>query len=40
VVATAALEVGFNDPLVGAIIQHKAPRGMASFLQRKGPRGA
>jgi DEAD/DEAH box helicase/Helicase conserved C-terminal domain len=39
VVATAALEVGFNDPLVGAVIQHKAPRGMASFLQRKGRSG-
>jgi len=39
VVATAALEVGYNDPLVGAIIQHKAPRGMASFLQRKGRAG-
>ena len=37
--ATAALEVGFNDPLVGAVIQHKAPRGMASFLQRKGRAG-
>ena len=39
VIATAALEVGFNDPLVGAVIQHKAPRGMASFLQRKGRAG-
>jgi len=39
VVATAALEVGFNDPFVGAVIQHKAPRGMASFLQRKGRAG-
>ena len=39
VVATAALEVGFNDPSVGAVIQHKAPRGMASFLQRKGRAG-
>jgi hypothetical protein len=39
VVATAALEVGFNDPHVGAVIQHKAPRGMASFLQRKGRAG-
>lgn len=39
VVATAALEVGFNDPLVGAVIQHKAPRSMASFLQRKGRAG-
>jgi hypothetical protein len=39
IVATATLEVGFNDPLVGAVIQHKAPRGMASFLQRKGRAG-
>jgi hypothetical protein len=39
VIATAALEVGFNDPQVGAVIQHKAPRGMASFLQRKGRAG-
>ena len=39
IVATAALEVGFNDPHVGAVIQHKAPRGMASFLQRKGRAG-
>lgn len=39
VVATAVLEVGFDDPWVGAVIQHKAPRGMASFLQRKGRAG-
>jgi hypothetical protein len=39
IVATAALEVGFNDPFVGAVIQHKAPRGMASFVQRKGRAG-
>ena len=39
VVATAALEVGFDDPRVGAVIQHKAPRSMASFLQRKGRAG-
>ena len=39
VVATSALEVGFNDIGVGAVIQHKAPRGMASFLQRKGRAG-
>ena len=39
IVATASLEVGFNDPEVGAVIQHKAPRGMASFLQRKGRAG-
>jgi hypothetical protein len=39
VVATASLEVGFNDPTVGAVIQHKAPRGAAQFLQRKGRAG-
>lgn len=39
VVATASLEVGFNDPLVGAVIQHKAPREVAQFLQRKGRAG-
>ena len=39
VVATAALEVGFNDPYVGAVLQHKAPRNAASFLQRKGRAG-
>lgn len=39
VIATSTLEVGFNDPYVGAVIQHKAPRNMASFLQRKGRGG-
>lgn len=39
VVATASLEVGFNDPTVGAVIQHKAPRNVASYLQRKGRAG-
>ena len=39
IVATASLEVGFNDPRVGAVIQHKAPRDMASFLQRRGRAG-
>jgi hypothetical protein len=39
VVATASLEVGFNDPEVGAVLQHKAPRDMASFLQRRGRAG-
>jgi hypothetical protein len=39
VVATAALEVGFNDPEVGAVLQHKAPRDWAAFLQRKGRAG-
>jgi predicted RNA-binding Zn-ribbon protein involved in translation (DUF1610 family) len=39
VIATSALEVGFNDPQVGAVIQHQTPYGMASFLQRKGRAG-
>jgi hypothetical protein len=39
VVATASLEVGFNDPLVGAVIQHKASADVAQFLQRKGRAG-
>ena len=39
IVASASLEVGFNDPKAGAVIQHKAPRGVAQFLQRKGRAG-
>lgn len=39
VIATATLEVGYNDPTVGAVLQHKAPRSLASFLQRKGRAG-
>ena len=39
IVATASLEVGFNDPQVGVVIQHKAPHGTAPFLQRKGRAG-
>ena len=39
VVATASLEVGFNDPNVGAVIQHKAPHHLANFVQRKGRAG-
>jgi hypothetical protein len=39
IVATASLEVGFNDPYVGAVVQHKAPLDAASFLQRKGRAG-
>jgi superfamily II DNA or RNA helicase len=39
IVATAALEVGFNDPAVGAVLQHKAPKDPAAFLQRKGRAG-
>ena len=39
VVATASLEVGFNDPQVGAVVQHKAPHQLANFVQRKGRAG-
>ncbi len=39
VVATASLEVGFNDPQVGAVVQHKAPYQLANFVQRKGRAG-
>ncbi|MFT5466946.1 MAG: hypothetical protein ACI8UO_002048 [Verrucomicrobiales bacterium] len=39
VVATASLEVGYNDLDAGAIIQHKAPRDAAVFVQRKGRAG-
>lgn len=39
IVATATLEVGYNDDQVGAVVQHKAPRNAASFLQRRGRAG-
>jgi hypothetical protein len=39
VVATAALEVGYDDEAVGFVLQHKAPRDLAQFLQRKGRAG-
>jgi ATP-dependent helicase Lhr and Lhr-like helicase len=39
IVATSALEVGFDDPEVGAVLQHKAPQSAAAFLQRKGRAG-
>ncbi len=39
IVATSALEVGFNDPKVGAVLQHKSPHSFASFLQRRGRAG-
>jgi hypothetical protein len=39
IVATASLEVGFNDPRVGLILQHKAPHDAASFIQRRGRAG-
>ncbi|MFD8386986.1 protein DpdJ [Streptomyces sp. NPDC059679] len=39
IIATASLEVGFNDPRVGLVLQHKAPRNGASFIQRRGRAG-
>jgi hypothetical protein len=39
IVATSALEVGFDDPEVGAVLQHKAPRDDAAFAQRRGRAG-
>jgi superfamily II DNA or RNA helicase len=39
VVTTSSLEVGFDDPTVGAVVQHKAPRDVAQFLQRRGRAG-
>ncbi|GAA2666309.1 protein DpdJ [Actinoplanes palleronii] len=39
VVATSSLEVGYDDPRVGGVLQHKAPRDVAQFLQRRGRAG-
>lgn len=39
IVATSSLEVGYDDPEVGATLHHKRPRSMASFIQRKGRAG-
>jgi hypothetical protein len=39
VIATASLEVGYDDPSVGAVFQHKAPMSAAAFIQRKGRAG-
>jgi hypothetical protein len=39
IVATSTLEIGFDDAQVGAVIQHKAPHDVASFVQRKGRAG-
>lgn len=39
VVASPSLEVGIDDDAVGAVLQHKAPRSSAAFLQRKGRAG-
>lgn len=39
IVATSSLEIGFDDPRVGAVLQHGAPRDVAQFLQRQGRAG-
>lgn len=39
VIASSTLEVGYNDPTVGAVLQHKAPHSRAAFVQRKGRAG-
>jgi len=39
VVASSSLEVGYDDARVGAVLQHKAPRDIAQFLQRRGRAG-
>ena len=39
IIATASLEVGYNDEHVGVVLQHKAPRDPAAFIQRRGRGG-
>ncbi|MEU2661924.1 protein DpdJ [Micromonospora sp. NPDC007220] len=39
VVATASLEVGYDDDRVGLVLQHKAPYDAAAFIQRRGRAG-
>jgi len=39
IVASSSLEVGFDDPEVGAVLHHKKPISMSSFIQRKGRAG-
>lgn len=39
IIASASLEVGFDDPEVGAVLHHKKPTSMSSFIQRKGRAG-
>lgn len=39
VVASSSLEVGYDDARVGGVLQHKAPRDIAQFLQRRGRAG-
>lgn len=38
-VATSVLEVGYDDVSIMGIVQYKAPRNVASFVQRKGRGG-
>jgi len=38
-VATSVLEVGYDDTSIMGIVQYKAPRNVASFVQRKGRGG-
>jgi hypothetical protein len=39
IVASSSLEVGYDDPEVGAILHHKKPSSLSSFIQRKGRAG-
>lgn len=39
IIASASLEVGFDDPEVGAVLHHKKPTSISSFIQRKGRAG-
>jgi len=39
IIATSSLEVGFDDPQVGAMLHHKRPTSISSFIQRKGRAG-
>jgi hypothetical protein len=39
VVASPSLEVGYDSPDVGVVVQHQAPRDSAQFLQRMGRAG-
>lgn len=39
IIASASLEVGFDDPEVGAMLHHKKPISISSFIQRKGRAG-
>jgi hypothetical protein len=39
IVASSSLEVGYDDPEVGAILHHKKPTSLSSFIQRRGRAG-